>query len=216
MNIHLIRRIYYRLKVANASLRKSKFGIKRGYLHRNEVQKFDDSNLKDEYQQEVYLRAVQVYHEHNLHGVLDFGCGSGYKLMKYFENASKAGVELDISYLKKIYPKEQWFAFNDSRWENYDAQLLLCSDVIEHVEDPDKLMQQLSRLHQIKYFIFSTPDRNLDMSPWKYGPPNNECHYREWTFEEFGAYVAQYFKVLEHTLTNPVQRTQMVICCSRH
>lgn len=210
--IGFLRKIKYKLKIAYFSLSKPSYGIKRGYIHRKEVIDFDDTSLKDEYQKEVYEFAAQFYTSKNLQGVLDVGCGSGFKLLNNFKNEPKAGVELNNEYLHNTYPEEIWFEFADKSWKNFQAQLLICSDVVEHVPNPDEFLKELSSLHQINYWILSTPDRSLDNTPWKYGPPNNEAHYREWSFEEFGAYINTFFDVIEHRITNKAQRTQMILC----
>jgi len=210
--ISSLRKIYYLFKIGFSYLSKPKYGIKRGYIHRKNVVDFDDTSLKDEYQKEVYEYCASLYKTKNLKGVIDIGCGSGYKLIKNFENEPKAGVELKIEYLKKTYPKETWFEFADKSWKNFETDLLICSDVIEHVPNPDVFLIELASLTHINYWVFSTPDRSLDNSPWKYGPPNNEAHFREWSFDEFGLYMSNFFEVLEHKITNKEQRTQMVVC----
>jgi hypothetical protein len=197
--------------VSAAFMGMSKYGIKRGYLHRNKVIPFIDEENADEYQKEVYAAAKNLYVEKGLKGILDIGCGSAYKLLVNFQQDPKAGVELNINWLIKQYPNETWFAFSDNAWKQFPAQLIICADVIEHVPNPDAFIADLLAHQHAQYFIFSTPDRNLDTSPWKFGPPNNESHFREWTFEEFEQYMSGYFKILDHTISNHEQRTQMLI-----
>jgi hypothetical protein len=147
---------------------------------------------------------------------LDVGCGSAYKLRKYLFDVVKAGVEPDASNLKQQFPGETWFEFLDSAWKQFSAQLIICADVIEHVPNPDAFIADLLAHQHAQYFIFSTPDRNLDNSPWKYGPPNNESHYREWTFEEFEKYMSRFFIIEKHEISNVEQRTQMIVATRKH
>ena len=149
--------------------------------------------------------------EKELNGVLDIGCGSAFKLLANFQNISKAGVELNTSWLNQQYPNEIWYSFSDQTWKTFPAQLVVCADVIEHVPNPDAFIAYLLGPQHAQYFVFSTPDRNLDTSPWKFGPPNNESHYREWTFEEFNNYISKYFRVVLHSISNREQRTQLLI-----
>ena len=205
------RKIFYRLKVLLSTISAPLYGIRRGYLHRKAVTLFSDERNADEYQKEVYAFARSFYDEKELSGVLDVGCGSAFKLLANFQNISKAGVELDTDWLKKQYPNETWFAFSDPTWKKFPAKLIICADVIEHVSNPDAFIAELLGHQHVQYFVFSTPDRNLDTSPWKFGPPNNESHYREWTFEEFERYVSRYFRVIHHSISNYEQRTQLLI-----
>lgn len=211
MIITLIRQMVYQLKVTFAWLCGASFCIRPGYIHRKNVIAFDDSGNQDEFQREVYLFAADFCKEHNITAVLDVGCGSAYKLRKYLFDVVKAGVEPDASNLKQQFPGETWFEFLDSAWKQFPAQLIICADVIEHVPNPDAFIADLLAHQHVQYFIFSTPDRNLDTSPWKYGPPNNESHYREWTFEEFEKYMSRFFIIEKHEISNVEQRTQMIV-----
>ena len=191
------------------------YAIRRGYLHRKTVLLFSDEGNADEYQKEVYAIARSFYDEKELSSVLDIGCGSAYKLLSNFQNISKAGVELNTGWLREQYPNETWFDFSDTGWKSFPAQLVICADVIEHVPNPDSFIADILRHRHAQYFVFSTPDRNLETSPWKFGPPNNESHYREWTFEEFENYMSQYFCIAHHSISNREQRTQLLIAARK-
>lgn len=205
------RKMFYWLKVLLYMFSAPLYGIRRGYLHRKTVLLFSDEGNADEYQKEVYVLARSFYDEKELSGVLDVGCGSAYKLLANFQNISKAGVELNTNWLNRQYPNETWFTFSDPSWKAFPAKLMICADVIEHVPNPDVFIDNLLRHQHAQYFVFSTPDRNLDTSPWKFGPPNNESHYREWTFEEFEGYLSRYFRVVHHAVSNREQRTQLLV-----
>lgn len=205
------RKILYRLKVLLSIFSAPLYGIRRGYLHRKTVLLFSDEGNTNEYQKEVYAFARSFYDEKELSGVLDIGCGSAFKLLANFNNIPKAGAELNTDWLNQQYPNETWFAFSDPSWKIFPAQLIICADVIEHVPNPDAFIADLLEHREAKNFVFSTPDRNLDTSPWKFGPPNNESHYREWSFEEFEVYLSRYFRVVHHAISNREQRTQMLV-----
>ena len=207
----MLRKVGYSIKVGIAFMRIAKYAIKRGYLHRSKVLPFHDEANADEYQKEVYATAKKLYDEKKLKGILDIGCGSAFKLLANFQQDPKAGVELSTDWLIKKFPGETWFEFLDSAWKQFPAQLIICADVIEHVPNPDAFIADLLAHQHVQYFIFSTPDRNLDTSPWKYGPPNNESHYREWTFEEFEKYMSRFFIIEKHEISNVEQRTQMIV-----
>ena len=84
------------------------------------------------------------------------------------------------------------------------------SDVIEHVLDPDSLLDFIESCKP-KFIVFSTPDRDLICGHDHFGPPSNACHVREWNFLEFKQYISNRFEIIEHKITNVEQSTQMVI-----
>lgn len=79
--------------------------------------------------------------------------------------------------------------------------MIICSDVIEHLVDPDILLSFLEKSN-FKFLILSTPERDsVQMKQrgllWD-GPPVNEAHVREWNFEEFEQYISYKFKIIDH------------------
>jgi len=212
----LHRHVLYRLKVAAAWLQKPKYGLPRGYLHRRNVVAFDDRQNQDEYQKEVYQFARSFYDERGLNGVLDIGCGSGFKLMKYFGDQPCAGAETDTEFLRETYPDARWFEVFQEDWKLFPAELIIAADVIEHVPNPDEFLRNLLEHCSAQWFLFSTPDRSLENSPWTFGPPPNECHFREWSFEEFAEFIGRYLHVHRHFISNATQRTQVILGTRKH
>ena len=62
-----------------------------GYRHRRENRYFDDTRSTDESQREVYRFAREVFDQKRLVKVCDIGCGSAYKLVRYFEGCDIVG-----------------------------------------------------------------------------------------------------------------------------
>lgn len=97
---------------------------------------------------------------------------------------------------------------------NANFDLIICSDVIEHIPDPDQLINCLKSLDS-KFIVFSTPNRDLFNSKYsQLGPPPNPSHCREWNFEEFETYIRKNFEVIDHLITNKQQGTQLILCVS--
>ena len=94
--------------------------------------------------------------------------------------------------------------------EALSGDIVNCSDVIEHVLDPDELLNNIKKIKNVKYIFISTPDRNLIYSE-RFGPPYNTSHIREWTFEELKSYISKHFDVIDHVVTNRKQWTQLII-----
>jgi len=187
------------------------------YVARHAYHHYDDQACEDEWQLEVYLHALGLMTKHNFTNIADIGCGSGFKLMTYFKNYNTVGYELpdNVEILRKKYPSNSWETSDFSLVEkSIDSEVIICSDVIEHLVDPDDLMLFLQK-QEFEYLILSTPDRDLVYAPDDpaiFGPPRNLAHQREWTFSEFNKYVSQFFNVIDHRVTHLEQATQMIMC----
>lgn len=192
-----------------------RYCIRSAYKHRDRYEYFDDTTLKDEWQREVYEHAAKLAKEENLKTVYDVGCGSGFKLMKHFRSYDTIGFDVPetLPHLQKTYPDRIWKFVSFLDRNTQPADLVICADVIEHVESPLELMNFLKSLSS-KWVVISTPDRDLmypPLSPFRLGPPRNPCHIREWSSPEFKKFVSKYLNVKEHAITNQKQATQMII-----
>ncbi|HEX3110690.1 MAG TPA: methyltransferase domain-containing protein [Thermoanaerobaculia bacterium] len=192
-----------------------RYGIRGDYLHRSAGSHFDDTSSTDEYQREVYERAAELAARDGLRTVYDVGCGSGYKLVHYLGAYDTTGFEVPrtLEYLRRQYPDRKWQQVSFSDRNVPAADLVICSDVIEHVPDPDELMRFLVSVTG-RWLVLSTPDRALSysrFSQYQLGPPASEHHVREWTFDEFHRYVSQFVEITEHIHSHPEQSTQLVV-----
>lgn len=190
--------------------------INRFYRARNQYHHYDDSALEDQWQLEIYLHALGLMKKNQLRSIVDIGCGSAYKLVTYFKEYETLGLEIpaNLELLQKKYPDNHWQLSDFSTKPNITTDVVICSDVIEHLVNPDDLLNYIKGI-TFKYLILSTPDRSLLHKPWNrhyYGPPKNKAHIREWTFEEFANYISMHFDIIDHRVTNLGQRTQMTIC----
>jgi SAM-dependent methyltransferase len=203
---------YYAKVVYTYIILKPTYNIKRGYIHKKEYIYFDDTDNTDTWQLEVYTKAKDYVEREKLNTVIDFGCGSAYKLIKYFNEYQTIGIDVSPTYefLKEKYPDRNWLKFGDFDMESLSSDIVICSDVIEHVLDPDDLLNNIKKIKDVKYIFISTPDRNLIYSE-KFGPPYNPSHIREWTFEELETYISKHFDVIDHMVTNKKQWTQLII-----
>lgn len=186
------------------------------YISPNKYHHYDDREETDNWQLEVYLFALGLMVRNGFKTVADIGCGSGYKLVHYLKDYETIGVELaeNVSYLKKTYPDRKWQESYFSLTAEIDADVIIFSDVIEHLVDPDLALAYIKK-QSFKYLIISTPAREFlyqESEPFFYGPPRNPAHQREWTMVEFRAYIEKHFVVFDQRLTNYEQATQMIIC----
>src|SRR3989344_5248458 len=102
--------------------------------------------------------------------ILDVGCGEGFTLNRLKENKigkrlegieySKTAIELG----KKSYPDikiTQGDIYNLSYKDN-EFDLVLCTEVLEHLENPTKGLKELIRVSK-KYLVVSVPNEPLFM-----------------------------------------------------
>jgi len=193
---------------------KQQFNIRKGYHHSKTVLHFDDTVNKDEWQKEVYQLGVDLAKQMNNPAVLDVGCGSGYKLVHMFSNYKTTGIEVNPTYtwLTQKYPDKQWLLFNTAQPKAIKADIIICSDVIEHVKNPDELLAFVAEI-PFEYFIVSTPEREALFGKNDFGPPANPCHFREWNAEEFKNYVGRWFHIeSQHIFKTDNTVTQALVC----
>lgn len=194
--------------------KQEQYCIHKAYRHRIHNVHFNDIENTDEWQKEVYQYAKNLAKENSYNSIIDIGCGSGYKLLRHFgEYPTTIGIDVGNTYefLKKKYPHKIWLDANELDYSQLEADLVISSDVIEHLLDPVSHLSNIKKIKGVKSIIISTPDRLLLDN--KYGPPRNETHIREWTGTEFRRFIeSQNFKIISHQITNYEQATQMVAC----
>lgn len=121
------------------------------------------------------------------------------------ENATAANLMPDVFNVKSIYDLK---AGIDS------ADLIVCCEVMEHLEEPDKAMKILQSLVD-KYLIISVPREpiwcTLNMARGKYirNFGNTPGHIQHWSKKSFIKFIQSYFKVIE--VSSPFPWT-MLLC----
>jgi 2-polyprenyl-3-methyl-5-hydroxy-6-metoxy-1,4-benzoquinol methylase len=146
--------------------------------------------------------------------ILDVGFGLGYGLNILAIKADRvSGVEVD----RKVYeycqgtvvgrnPKLAELQMYDGYNLNYvnnHFDIVTCVDVIEHVEDFDRLIKEMLRVSR-KGVFFSTPNRRPEFTN-KDGTPKNYWHLREWSFPEFNNILKKFGKVEWNFLNGPFE-----------
>lgn len=163
-------------------------------------------------QYEVYEYASRLIKNHRLRSVLDIGCGYGMKLKKLILSVCQDITGIDeadtISWCKQHYDFGTWSADNleDPKVHlGRTFDLIISADVIEHLVNPDKLLEAIKRFaSKDTFIILSTPERDATRGKDDMGPPSNPLHAREWNFDEFRKYIEyNRFVVLKHFRSEP-------------
>lgn len=195
--------------------------IKKGYIENlndegEVVKKYTSPPMDKIWQIEVYKYAATVLKLHGLEKVIEFGSGSGYKLMKYISPITKniTGIDFEhsIRYCKNTYRAGNWISLDlDKSHQDFDGpyDLIMAIDVIEHLVSPEKMLEQMkSCAKENSLLLISTPERDLVRGYDTYGPPDNKKHVREWNFEELSKYISsQGLKIVDHRLVRAKKYT---------
>lgn len=191
-----------------------------GYVSRTEFVTCEQIGHTDQFQDEVYAAARKVCVDNKYNTVLDIGCGSAYKLVKYFRDKKFVGLDLEpnLSHIKDKYPLYDFRLSDFGKPPSESFDLIICSDVIEHLLEPDDLLEFISCI-DFKHLVLSTPERRtiqeLQKSfGWQVqvnGPPHNLMHVREWSFDELREYLSQWFDIESQFMTPKQVECQVVI-----
>ncbi len=196
------------------------YAIKDGYRHKSSSEIMQNQKkeeywtpgkipLSKYYQYAVYAYAARLIGERSLTSVVDVGCGPAYKLMELVYPICQDVVGIDqkhaVEFCKNNYGRGVFLADdlnNPITALNRTFDLVICSDVIEHVLDPDVLLQFIKRFcHDKTLILFSTPERDVLRGVANIESPNPE-HVREWNKVEFVSYLeSSGLKVEEAFLT---------------
>ena len=156
----------------------------------------------------IYKFCRKLVKKENLKSVMDIGCGFAVKLMELIYPICNEVYGIDqeriIQFCVKNFGLRTFLTDNvENPKINLDKKfdLIICSDIIEHLFNPDSLLSYIKRFsHKNTFVVISTPERdilrgrNCDFSPKK-------AHVREWNLIEFKNYLENRgFKVLPHKL----------------
>jgi hypothetical protein len=167
------------------------------------IDKTEDPNLV--WQPEVYELALEIIHDAQISNLIDIGSGNGEKLRPFLQSGIHVHVFDYGENLKIVGKKYEGFSnltLNEVNLENnlpnisndiLEDSLIVASDVIEHIVQPDNFLHWLSEVNKVaKYILVSTPDRDrIDWNESKVAP-SNKAHVREWNFNEFSLLLNDY------------------------
>lgn len=140
--------------------------------------------------------------------ILDVGCGEGFTLNSLKENGIGKRLE-GIEYLqaaidlgKKTYPDIKIIkgTIYELPYKDNSFDLVLCTEVLEHLESPEKALKELVRVSK-KYLVISVPNEPFFMlaqlvrgKNWsRFG--NDIEHINHWTVFGFPQFVKKNAKV---------------------
>ncbi|GAC1322445.1 MAG: hypothetical protein NVSMB25_17600 [Thermoleophilaceae bacterium] len=179
--------------------------IKAGYAHRPAPEYFVD--LVEErdgvvWQPEVYPEAARIARRLGSTRVIDIGPGSGSKLARLYPEFELIGLDFgpNLQMCRERYPFGSWRQHDlDTEdalpvsAEELRGSIVVCSDVIEHLVRPERLLSKLRvALDHADAILLSTPERDRTRGEGHFGPPPHFCHVREWNISELGELLGEW------------------------
>lgn len=187
------------------------------YGSRNPVVRWIMRGFEDALSELVARAAPSSVHE--------IGCGEGYWVLRWNRhglvargtdfstevirlarrNAAEEGIAADLFQVRSIYDLEPG---------RDGADLVVCCEVLEHLERPDEALRALQRVVR-SHLIVSVPRepiwRALNLARGKYVAHlgNTPGHLQHWSSRAFTQLMAKYFEVME--LRTPLPWT-MALC----
>jgi len=180
--------------------------LKPGYRSRERPEYFVDDVDDAVYQPDVYPLAARIAGATGASTLIDIGCGRAQKLIEETGALQTIGIDFgdNLAWCREHHPARRWLECDLDRphelpvsARDLDGSLLICSDVIEHLVNPEHLLSSLrAALQHASALLLSTPERDLTRGITDTGPPGNPCHVREWNLPELA-------RLLEHEGLTP-------------
>lgn len=133
--------------------------------------------------------------------VIDVGCGEGYGSAILSSTAGAVvGVDVDsdaVAHAKELYEAHsrlnyQHVSGGKLPFEDASFDVVVCFEVIEHLESPNLLLPELARLvGKNGVLVISTPNKRLYSDERNF---QNEFHLHEFYIEEFRQFLTSEFK----------------------
>jgi SAM-dependent methyltransferase len=177
-----------------------RYAIRDGYRPRERPEYFDDDLGGVIWQPDVYGDAGRIAASVGAKRIIDVGSGDGTKLADLHPTFEIIGMDFgaNVDRSARQFPFGTWRQHDldtDEALPVSDAELdgsvVVCSDVIEHLLTPERLITKLrAAVEQASAILLSTPERELWHGVRSEGPPRNRHHVREWSIREFGHLLA--------------------------
>lgn len=164
------------------------------HTHRNPIQRLLLWNF--------FRTLLGLISEKKVESILDVGCGEGFTLNRLKENGigkKLEGIEYKkdaIELGKKTYPdiKIKQGDIYKLPYQDNSFDLVLCTEVLEHLDNPSKALKELIRVSN-KYLVISVPNEPFFMfaqfvrgKNWsRFG--NDIEHINHWTMFSFPKFV---------------------------
>ncbi|MFC2138999.1 class I SAM-dependent methyltransferase [Bacteroidota bacterium] len=150
----------------------------------------------------------KLYNSIHVENILDVGCGEGF-ILNYLNSIKKitkaSAIDVDPDEIKDAKQNLPFCNVMEASayelpFKDNEFDLVICSEVLEHLEEPEKAIQEINRVAN-KYILLSVPNepiwRILNMARFKYWNKlgNTPGHINNWSSRQFVKIVSKYFKI---------------------
>ncbi|HIA37835.1 MAG TPA: class I SAM-dependent methyltransferase [Flavobacteriales bacterium] len=178
--------------------------------------KYRDLNPISKYMVTGFFRSIrELFLSISPTTVLDLGCGEGLVLKSLedlMKNKKCYAIDHDPIEIKDAKMNSTFCEFSvgsiyEVPFEDNFADVVFCTEVLEHLDDPNKALDELHRVTS-EYAILSVPNeplwRILNMLRFKYLKDlgNTPDHWNHWSSSAFKRFVGRKFTVVKEL--NPV------------
>lgn len=161
--------------------------------------------------------------------MIDIGCGTCSKLDTLVAPFCESITAIDVFDGKTILrcksEKIEYLCIDfENQRLNRKYDVVICVDVIEHIIDPDKLINFIIDVsHNDSYIVLSTPERDI-LRGKNCIRSDKPDHIREWNKKEFFEYITHSgFIVIEHfevpamklTMGAKSENTSQILLCKK-
>jgi len=183
------------------------------FVEDNKHEKYDTRNPIGKLAIKNFMSAITALLEpvgQSIRTVNECGCGQGHvtrTLQAFLPHAQVRGFDIsekDIQLAhiqsdpKIVFSQKSVYDIDDSD----RADLIVCCEVLEHLENPELALQKMAGLNA-KYYLFSVPREPIwkvcqmlagkNISDWG----NTSGHINHWSVRTFDAFIRTYFEPLE-------------------
>lgn len=154
---------------------------------------FNSETLLEELEKST-LDVIKKYNKKNFR-VLDAGLGNGEILSKLF-NKKKYGVDISLNYLKNT--RDDIIAccadLEDLPYVDNFFDLIICTDVLEHVLHLDQVIHEISRVLKKNGILIARVPLNENLSPYLSNKDYDLVHLRSFSKESLNLIFTKIFK----------------------
>lgn len=130
--------------------------------------------------------------------VLDVGCGTG-RMLSYFNNVEKFGIDISVDMAKMCRDKGIEACMGnveDLPYEDGSMDMVICTDVLEHVFDLYKTLSEINRVVKKGGYIILRVPQDEDLRPYlEPSYPFEYVHMRVFSKSSLEIYCTKVFKM---------------------
>jgi len=173
-------------------------------------EKYTTGNPLARYLNNTFLDTLSfLAHKSGAKKVLDAGCGEGF-VIEYLKKNGQAqfmGLDIEADALEVAKEKNPQVSFQQASvyqlpFEDNSFDLVILSEVLEHLEDPSKALEEIKRVSK-QYALISVPHEPV----WRFGNMarlkylrsfgNTPGHINHWTRRAFIGLISSHFTIKE-------------------